>query len=88
MTLSSDCQLSKRERHLLNYYANLAVRFLSMKIFACEVYIGLVMTIQGDRKVTQHILKHLLMVAIQYSSNGLINTQYHYPIAHAGHVML
>jgi hypothetical protein len=31
---------------------------------------------QGDRKVTQPILKYLLMVAIQYSSTELINTQY------------
>jgi ABC-type transport system involved in Fe-S cluster assembly fused permease/ATPase subunit len=32
--------------------------------------------IQADRKVTQHILKYLLMFAIQYNSIGLINTQY------------
>jgi hypothetical protein len=46
--------------------------------------------IQSDRKVTQPILKYLLMVAIQYSSIGLINTQYRcdYAKVHAGHVML
>jgi hypothetical protein len=45
---------------------------------------------QSDRKVTQLILKYLLMVEIQYNSNGLINTQYRcdYTRAHAGHVML
>jgi hypothetical protein len=39
---------------------------------------------------TQPILKHLLMVAIQYSSIILINTQYRcgYTRAHAVHVML
>jgi hypothetical protein len=43
-----------------------------------------------DRKVTQPILKYLLMVTIQYNSNWLINTQYRcdYTKAHAGHVML
>jgi hypothetical protein len=46
--------------------------------------------VQGDKKVTQPILKYLLMVAIQYNSIGLINTQYRceYTRAHAGHVML
>jgi hypothetical protein len=46
--------------------------------------------IQNDRKVTQPTLKYLLMVAIQYSSIGLINTQYrcNYTRAHAGHIML
>jgi hypothetical protein len=46
--------------------------------------------IQGDRKVTQPILKYLLMIAIQYNSTGLINTQYHcdYTRAHTGHIML
>jgi hypothetical protein len=46
--------------------------------------------VQGDRKVTQPILKYLLTVAIQYNSTGLINTQYRcdYTRAHAGHVML
>jgi hypothetical protein len=48
------------------------------------------MNIQGDLKVTQPILKHLLMVTIQYSSIGLINTQYRcdYTRAHTSHVML
>jgi hypothetical protein len=31
-------------------------------------------TVQSDRKVTQPILKSLLMVAVQYSSIGLIHT--------------
>jgi hypothetical protein len=47
--------------------------------------------IQSDQKVMQPVLyKHLLMVAIQYNSIGLINTRYHcdYTRAHAGHVML
>jgi hypothetical protein len=46
--------------------------------------------LQGDQKVTQPILKYLLMVANQYNSSGLINTQYRcdYTRAHAGHVML
>jgi hypothetical protein len=46
--------------------------------------------IQSHRKVTQPILKYLLMVAIQYNSIWLINTQYRceYTRAHAGHVML
>jgi hypothetical protein len=46
--------------------------------------------VQANRKVTQPILKYLLLVAIQYNSTGLINTQYHrdYTRAHAGHVML
>jgi hypothetical protein len=46
--------------------------------------------VQGDRKVTQHILKYLLMVAIQYNPTGLINQQYRcdYTRAHADHVML
>jgi hypothetical protein len=41
-------------------------------------------------EVTQPILKYLSMVAIQYNSTGLINTQYccGYTIAHAGHAML
>jgi hypothetical protein len=45
---------------------------------------------QSDLKVTQHILKYLLMVATEYNSIGLINTQYHcdYTRAHAGHIML
>jgi hypothetical protein len=30
--------------------------------------------IYSDKKVTQPILKYLLMVAIQYNSTGLINT--------------
>jgi hypothetical protein len=30
--------------------------------------------IQGDRKVTRSTIKYLLIVAIQYNSNGLINT--------------
>jgi hypothetical protein len=46
--------------------------------------------IQNDRKVTQLILKYLLMVAIQYNSTEFLNTQYRcdYTRAHAGHVML
>jgi hypothetical protein len=46
--------------------------------------------LQADRKVMQPILKYLLVVAIQYNSIGLINTQYRcdYTRAHAGHVML
>jgi hypothetical protein len=46
--------------------------------------------IQSDRKVTQPILKYLFMVAIQYNSTELINTQYRcdYTKAHTGHVML
>jgi hypothetical protein len=45
---------------------------------------------QDDRKVTQPILKYLLMVEIQYTSIGLIHTQYRcdFSRAHAGHVML
>jgi hypothetical protein len=34
----------------------------------------LISLIQGHRKVTQHILKYLLIIAIQYNSIGLINT--------------
>jgi hypothetical protein len=43
---------------------------------------------QGDRKVTQPMLKYLLMVATQYNSTGLINTQFRcdYTRSHAGHV--
>jgi hypothetical protein len=43
-----------------------------------------------DRKVTQPILKYLLVVEIKYSSIGLINTQYRcdYTRGQAGHVML
>jgi hypothetical protein len=46
--------------------------------------------VQDDRKVTQPILKYLLMFSIQYNSIGLINTQYrcNYTRAHAGYVML
>jgi hypothetical protein len=46
--------------------------------------------LQADRKVTQSILKYLLMFAIQYNSTELINTQYRcdYTRAHAGHVIL
>jgi hypothetical protein len=46
--------------------------------------------VQGDRKVTQPILKYLLIVAIQYNLIRLINTQYgcDYTRAHASHVML
>jgi hypothetical protein len=46
--------------------------------------------IQDDRKVTQSILKYLLLVAIKYNSIWLINTQYRcdYTRAHAGYVML
>jgi hypothetical protein len=46
--------------------------------------------IQGDQKVTQPILKYLLMVAIQDTLIGLINTQYlsDYVRFHAGHSML
>jgi hypothetical protein len=32
--------------------------------------------VQSDRKVTQHILKYVLLVAVQYSSVGLINPVY------------
>jgi hypothetical protein len=48
------------------------------------------MFMRGDGKVTQPMLKYLLMVAIQYNSIGLINTQYNcdYTRAHAGRVML
>jgi hypothetical protein len=43
------------------------------------------MLLQNDRKVTQPILIYLFMVAIQYNSTGLINTQYRcdYTGAHA-----
>jgi hypothetical protein len=46
--------------------------------------------LQGDRKVTQPIVKYLLMIAIQYNLIGLINTQCRcdYTRAHAGHVIL
>jgi hypothetical protein len=46
--------------------------------------------VHGTQKVTQPILKYLLMVAFQYNSIGLRNTQYRcgYTRAHAGHVML
>jgi hypothetical protein len=49
-----------------------------------------IFVILGDPKVTQPILKYLLMVAIQYSSIGLINTQYRcdYTRVAVGHVML
>jgi hypothetical protein len=45
--------------------------------------------VQVNRKVTQPILKYLLIVAIQYNSIELINTQYRsdYTRAHVGHVM-
>jgi hypothetical protein len=45
---------------------------------------------QDDGKVTQPILKCLLMVAIQYISIGSINTQYRcdYIRSYAGYVML
>jgi hypothetical protein len=48
------------------------------------------LNIQGDRKVTQPILKYLFMVAVQYNSVGFLNTQYRcdYTRAHAGHIML
>jgi hypothetical protein len=47
-------------------------------------------TVQSDRKVTQPILKYLLMVAIEFNLIGLINTQYRrdYTRAHTGDVML
>jgi hypothetical protein len=46
--------------------------------------------IQGDRNVTQLILKYLLMVEIEYNSIVLTNTQYRcdYTRAHVGHFML
>jgi hypothetical protein len=46
--------------------------------------------IQADWKVTQPILKYLLMVVIQYNLIGLINTLNCCDCekAHAGHVML
>jgi hypothetical protein len=46
--------------------------------------------IKHCRKGTQPTLKYLLMVAIQYNSIGLTNTQYRcdYTRAHAGHVIL
>jgi hypothetical protein len=46
--------------------------------------------IQSDWKVMQSILKYLLMVAIQYESIGLLNTQYFsdYTRANEGHIML
>jgi hypothetical protein len=45
---------------------------------------------QGDRKLTQPILKYLLMVAIPYNWIGVINAQNRcdYTRAHAGHDML
>jgi hypothetical protein len=48
------------------------------------------MKLQGDGKVTHPVLKYLLMVEIQYSFSGLINTQYrcYYTRAHADHVIL
>jgi hypothetical protein len=50
----------------------------------------IIVIIQSDQKVTQPILKHLLIVAIKYNSTGLINTKYRcdYTRAHAGHIML
>jgi hypothetical protein len=58
---------------------------LSLPIFAI-----LDCKIQGDQKVTQPILKYILMIAVQYSLTGLINTQYHcdYTRAHTGYIML
>jgi hypothetical protein len=46
--------------------------------------------IEDGLKVTQPILKYVLMVAIQNNSIWLINTQYRcdYTRSHAGHVML
>jgi CO dehydrogenase/acetyl-CoA synthase delta subunit len=46
--------------------------------------------LQSDRRLVQSLFKYLLMVAIQYNSIELTNTQYHcdYTSAHAGHVML
>jgi hypothetical protein len=46
--------------------------------------------VQDGRKVTQPVLKYLLMVAVQHNSTGLINTQYRsdYARSHAGHVVL
>jgi hypothetical protein len=66
---------------------------LSHKATSCPVHLNLldlIIIIQGDQKVTQSILKYLLMVAIQCNSIGLINTQYHcdYTRTHTGHVML
>jgi hypothetical protein len=45
---------------------------------------------QGDRKVTQPVLKYLLLFAVQFSWTGLTNTQYRcdYTTANAGHVVL
>jgi hypothetical protein len=46
--------------------------------------------ILSDRKVTQPKLKYSQIFSMQYSSIGLINTQYRcdYTRAHAGHVMM
>jgi hypothetical protein len=53
-------------------------------------FIILLLEIQDDQKVTQPILKYLLMVAVQYISIGLINTQYRcdYTRALSDHNML
>jgi hypothetical protein len=39
-----------------------------------KTFVMLKHNIQGDRKVTQPMLKYLLMFAIQYNSIGLENT--------------
>jgi hypothetical protein len=44
------------------------------------------MVVQVDRKVTQPIVKYLLMFAIQYNSIALINTQYRCHVQQPTHV--
>jgi hypothetical protein len=48
------------------------------------------LVIQSDQKVTQLILKYVLMVATQYNLTALINIQYYcdHTRIHADHVML
>jgi hypothetical protein len=72
---------------LFNIQAYFPLRFIFRSVFQMNWRLT---TIQSDRKITQPILKYILMVAIQYNSTGLINTQYRcdYTRAHADHVML
>jgi hypothetical protein len=79
--------LSKYHTHLKIFLKKTdACRIWGFWLYKCAT-LG---NIHDDWKVTQPILKYLLMVTIQYNSVGLINTQYRcdYTIVHAGHVIL
>jgi hypothetical protein len=74
-------------RHNLFSFKRLYRRLHVSASIACHLQNFLYVThIQGDRKVTQPIWKYLLVVAIQYNSIGLINTQYRCDYARATQV--